>query len=85
MKSNGAVNEGFNENGTDLNKEKDGNVSIAWKNVHYEVSDWLNSLKYKKKAILCNVSGHFKTGTLNAILGSSGTVSNSKQLSAVNN
>lgn len=73
MKTNGVVNGAFEKTRLDVPKTEDENVSILWKNIHYKVNDW-SSFTNNKKVILHSVSGYFKSGTLNAILGSSGTV-----------
>jgi len=61
--------------------QPNGQLSIAWRNLHYEPStDYFdlpskilrNRQSAKKRPILCHLSGHFESGTLNALLGPSG-------------
>lgn len=45
-------------------------ISIAWKNLRFEATNW----GFKKKAILKRLNGYFETGTLNGLMGPSGAV-----------
>lgn len=48
-------------------------VSIAWRNLKFEVSEFCK-FGQNKKIILNRLNGHFNSGTLNGLLGPSGSV-----------
>ncbi|XP_017494232.1 PREDICTED: ABC transporter G family member 22-like, partial [Rhagoletis zephyria] len=50
---------------------EDGEISIAWRNLDYSVGE-LSSWKYQRKPILRGLTGAFRTGSLNGLLGPSG-------------
>lgn len=50
---------------------EEGEISIAWRNLRYSVKQ-LSGWKFEKKEILRGLTGAFRTGTLNGLLGPSG-------------
>ncbi|XP_046913707.2 uncharacterized protein LOC124494563 [Dermatophagoides farinae] len=60
----------MNKNNLKLNCEPMAeNISLAWRNLSYEVSGWFGS---GKKSILKRLNGHVTYGSMNAFLGPSG-------------
>ncbi len=51
-------------------------IAIAWRNLHYQTSSnsFSGKLGENTVTILQPISGHFEVGSLNAILGPSGSV-----------
>lgn len=66
----------FNKKVVDGVTTKDREISIAWRNLQYEVKELpsLKNLKWSKKTILRCLNGSFALNSLNGLMGPSGAV-----------